>query len=181
MLAAALDWRRDGPPQPLLPGDELAAELGIPEGPELGELIGELRRPSTRVRSARARRRSPMREATRMARDCTARREEGMADPVRLERDGAVAVLVLDDPPLNLFGQGAFEALEARVAEVEESDARALVWRAEGEVFTGGADVNTFVGIDPAQSGEMFAALVGGVRRLEALPIRRSRSSTASA
>jgi putative nucleotidyltransferase with HDIG domain len=42
MLAAALDWRREGPPPPLLPGDELAAELGIPEGPELGELIGEL-------------------------------------------------------------------------------------------------------------------------------------------
>jgi enoyl-CoA hydratase/carnithine racemase len=94
-----------------------------------------------------------------------------MADPVRLERDGAVAVLVLDDPPLNLFGAGAFAALEARVAEVEESDARALVWRAEGDVFTGGADVNTFVGIDPGQSGEMFGALVAGVRRLEALPI----------
>jgi putative nucleotidyltransferase with HDIG domain len=42
MLAAALDWRRDGPPKPLLPGDELAGELGIPEGPELGELIAEL-------------------------------------------------------------------------------------------------------------------------------------------
>jgi hypothetical protein len=42
MLAAALDWRRDGPPRPLLPGDELAAELGISEGPELGELIAEL-------------------------------------------------------------------------------------------------------------------------------------------
>ena len=28
-----------------------------------------------------------------------------MAEPVRLERDGAVAVLVLDDPPLNLFGK----------------------------------------------------------------------------
>jgi putative nucleotidyltransferase with HDIG domain len=42
MLAAALDWRRDGPPRPLLPGDELAAELGIAEGPELGELIAEL-------------------------------------------------------------------------------------------------------------------------------------------
>ena len=42
MLAAALDWRRDGPPPPLLRGDELAAELGIPEGPELGELLAEL-------------------------------------------------------------------------------------------------------------------------------------------
>ena len=42
MLAAALDWRRDGPPAPLLRGDELAAELGIEPGPELGELLAEL-------------------------------------------------------------------------------------------------------------------------------------------
>ena len=42
MLAAALDWGRDGPPAPLLRGDELAAELGIDEGPELGGLLAEL-------------------------------------------------------------------------------------------------------------------------------------------
>jgi putative nucleotidyltransferase with HDIG domain len=42
MLAAALDWRRDGPPEPLLRGDELAAELGIAPGPELGDLLAEL-------------------------------------------------------------------------------------------------------------------------------------------
>jgi len=42
MLAAALDWRRDGPPEPLLRGDELAAELGIEPGAELGDLLAEL-------------------------------------------------------------------------------------------------------------------------------------------
>jgi poly(A) polymerase len=42
MLAAALDWRRDGPPEQLLRGDELAAELGIEEGPEVGGLLAEL-------------------------------------------------------------------------------------------------------------------------------------------
>ncbi len=42
MLAAALDWRRDGPPVPLLRGDEMAAQLGIAEGPEVGELLAEL-------------------------------------------------------------------------------------------------------------------------------------------
>jgi len=42
MLAAALDWRREGPPPPLLRGDELASELGIPHGPELGELLEEV-------------------------------------------------------------------------------------------------------------------------------------------
>jgi putative nucleotidyltransferase with HDIG domain len=42
MIAAALDWRRDGPPVPLLRGDELASELGVEPGPELGELLSEL-------------------------------------------------------------------------------------------------------------------------------------------
>jgi putative nucleotidyltransferase with HDIG domain len=42
MLAAALDWRREGPPEPLLRGDELAVELGLPEGREIGELLAEL-------------------------------------------------------------------------------------------------------------------------------------------
>jgi poly(A) polymerase len=41
-IAAALDWRRDGPPEPLLRGDELAAELGIEPGPELGSALAEL-------------------------------------------------------------------------------------------------------------------------------------------
>jgi poly(A) polymerase len=44
MLADALSWRRDGPPAPLLRGDELAAELGIALGPRVGELLGELAR-----------------------------------------------------------------------------------------------------------------------------------------
>jgi len=42
MLGAALDWRRDGPPRSPIPGNELAAELGIEPGPELGSLIGEI-------------------------------------------------------------------------------------------------------------------------------------------
>lgn len=42
MVAAALELRRQGPPAPLLRGDELAAELGIEPGPQLAELIAEL-------------------------------------------------------------------------------------------------------------------------------------------
>jgi putative nucleotidyltransferase with HDIG domain len=41
MVAAALDWHRDGPPAPLLRGDEIAAEFGI-EGPEIGAKLAEL-------------------------------------------------------------------------------------------------------------------------------------------
>lgn len=42
MVGSALDFRRDGPPAPLLRGDELAAELGIDTGPGLGDLTAEL-------------------------------------------------------------------------------------------------------------------------------------------
>jgi enoyl-CoA hydratase/carnithine racemase len=96
------------------------------------------------------------------------------APPVRLERDGAVAAMVLYDPPLNLFGPQTFEALSACLDEVEGSAVRALVWRAEGEVFTGGADVNVFQQVVDGtleRSGETFEPLLGAVRRLEALPI----------
>ena len=42
MIGEALDWRRDGPPRSPIRGDELAAELGIEPGPELGRLLGEI-------------------------------------------------------------------------------------------------------------------------------------------
>jgi poly(A) polymerase len=42
LMAAALDWRATGPPKPALRGNELAAELDIEPGPELGELMRAL-------------------------------------------------------------------------------------------------------------------------------------------
>ena len=102
-----------------------------------------------------------------------------MADaPVRLERDGGIASLVLDDPPLNLFGPHTYEALMGCLDEVEGSGARAMVWRAEGEAFTGGADVNVFQRVvDALESGSGtheiagFGQLLGAVKRIEQLEI----------
>jgi poly(A) polymerase len=42
LLAHALPFRADGPPAPLLRGDELARALGIPLGPRVGELLVDL-------------------------------------------------------------------------------------------------------------------------------------------
>ncbi|MGH2950425.1 MAG: enoyl-CoA hydratase/isomerase family protein [Solirubrobacterales bacterium] len=92
----------------------------------------------------------------------------------RLERDGPVSSIVLSNPPLNLFEEGAFEELVGYVDEVAGSDARALVWRAEGEIFSGGVDVNAFqqvVDAGPERAAEFARPLVDGVRRLEALEI----------
>jgi poly(A) polymerase len=42
LLDAALDWREHGPPKPLVRGHELARELGIDRGPELGRMLAAL-------------------------------------------------------------------------------------------------------------------------------------------
>jgi poly(A) polymerase len=42
LMAAALEWRAAGPPKPAVRGNELAEELGIEPGPELGALLAEL-------------------------------------------------------------------------------------------------------------------------------------------
>jgi tRNA nucleotidyltransferase/poly(A) polymerase len=42
LMAAALDWRASGPPKAPIKGNQLARELGIEPGPELGVLLAEL-------------------------------------------------------------------------------------------------------------------------------------------
>jgi enoyl-CoA hydratase len=80
--------------------------------------------------------------------------------------------MVLDSPPLNLFGVDAWRALVECVDEVEASDARALVWRAEGDVFTGGADVNDFQRVQrEGTAAESFGSLIDTAKRLEQLEI----------
>jgi len=89
---------------------------------------------------------------------------------VRFERDGDVGTITLADPPLNLFGRELIGDLHAALDEAAEAGIRALVVRAEGEVFTGGADVNMFVGLTGEQV-ERELDLIAIPRKLEALPI----------
>ncbi len=42
VLPEALRWHRNGPPRAPMPGDELAAAVGIEPGPELGRLLEEI-------------------------------------------------------------------------------------------------------------------------------------------
>jgi enoyl-CoA hydratase len=86
----------------------------------------------------------------------------------RLERDGDVGVLVLDDPPLNLFGR---EMVEDVLAALDETDGvRALLVRAEGEYFTGGADVNVFEGLSESDAAHFVGELLAITHRIEELP-----------
>jgi enoyl-CoA hydratase len=88
----------------------------------------------------------------------------------RLERDGEVGVLVIDDPPLNLFGQQMVADVVAALKQAEGAGLRALLVRAEGELFTGGADVNVFQGLSEDEARAFIASLLEIPHRLEALP-----------
>lgn len=92
---------------------------------------------------------------------------EGERDPIRVERDGDVAVVILDDPPLNLFTERTFARLVEARDEVVASNARVMVFRAEGKVFTAGVDVGrVFAGVSGSEDGTKLAA--SGVRDLQA-------------
>src|SRR4051794_26385679 len=84
--------------------------------------------------------------------------------PVRIERDGDVAVVVLDHPPLNLFDAPVFDAIEAVAEELVRltapaapARARAVLLEARGKVVSGGVDVTVFrdiaEGPEPAERG----------------------------
>jgi enoyl-CoA hydratase/carnithine racemase len=88
-------------------------------------------------------------------------------EPIRLEFDGDVAVVILDAPPLNLFTERTFEAMRAARDQVAGSDARAMVFRAEGKVFTGGVDVGrVFKDVEGSAQGTRLAQ--DGIRELQA-------------
>jgi enoyl-CoA hydratase len=87
----------------------------------------------------------------------------------RLERHGGVGVLVIDDPPLNLFGFEMASEIHAAIGEAE--GCRALLVRAEGEIFTGGADVNVFDGLSVEDAADFTRRLLSITHDLEALPM----------
>jgi enoyl-CoA hydratase/carnithine racemase len=105
------------------------------------------------------------------------------AAPVRIERDGDVAVVVLDSPPLNLFDEAVFAGFDAAVAElVELTDpgrpdrARAVLLEARGKVVSGGVDVHLFDEIaqspDAVQRGNaLWVRLLRTAQTLEDLPV----------
>ncbi len=74
---------------------------------------------------------------------------------VRLERRGSVAIVTLDNPPLNLLTPALLGQLKEAVDTVsKDNDARAVVLTASGErAFCAGADVNTFKILPPGCNG----------------------------
>jgi enoyl-CoA hydratase len=88
----------------------------------------------------------------------------------RFERQGDLGIVVIDDPPLNLFGNEMVSDAIAALEQAEREDVRALLVRAEGEIFTGGADVHVFEGLDERAAVDFIGKLLEISHRIEGLP-----------
>jgi enoyl-CoA hydratase/carnithine racemase len=72
-----------------------------------------------------------------------------MAELVSVDRQGAVATLRLDAPPLNAFDTPMRDALAAAVRDVDADPAvRAVVLTGGEEVFAAGADIEALLAMD---------------------------------
>ena len=90
-----------------------------------------------------------------------------MARRVRYDCEGDVGLITIADPPLNLFGYELTNELIAALEEAEGDMVRALVIRAEGDVFTGGVDVHVFADKTPEQAEMFFTDLLKITHKLE--------------
>jgi len=89
---------------------------------------------------------------------------------VQFETSGALGLLTLANPPLNLFDQELMEDLRAAVSATRQHPLRALLVRAEGRNFSGGADVAIFKGRTANEAHERFTSHLRTIADLEELP-----------
>jgi enoyl-CoA hydratase len=87
---------------------------------------------------------------------------------ISTEQDGAVAVVTIDNPPMNALSAPLLDELEAEIERLDADDAvRAIVLRGAGErAFVAGADIKEFPSLREAAAGDGGSA--GGIQKLGA-------------
>jgi enoyl-CoA hydratase/carnithine racemase len=93
-----------------------------------------------------------------------------MMSKVRFETSGALGFVILANPPLNLFDQELIEDLRMAVNQARRHPLRALLVRADGKNFSGGADVAIFKGKTANEARERFTSHLRTIADLEELP-----------
>jgi enoyl-CoA hydratase/carnithine racemase len=90
---------------------------------------------------------------------------------VQIARDGSAAVLTMNRPERrNALSLELMRELGAALADAGESDAAAVILRAEGPAFSAGHDLRELLGRDEADYREIFDACVALMDRIVAIP-----------
>ncbi|MEZ5342199.1 MAG: enoyl-CoA hydratase/isomerase family protein [Acidimicrobiales bacterium] len=69
-----------------------------------------------------------------------------ITETVSLEREGDIALVVINNPPVNALSQHVRQGILDGVTQAAESDATAIVLICEGRTFIAGADITEFGG-----------------------------------
>jgi len=93
-----------------------------------------------------------------------------MMDKVHFETSGPRGILTLANPPLNLLTGELMEDLRAAINGAKRLPLRALLLRADGKIFSAGADVSGFKGKTESEARESFTTHQGMIADLEELP-----------
>jgi len=89
----------------------------------------------------------------------------------RFSLDGNVGEIVIGDPPLNLFGLELARDLAKATGEARDSDARAILVRAEGDNFSAGANVEIFLGRDENAARELLEEFMTAIRQFAEIDV----------
>src|SRR5690348_6889140 len=89
---------------------------------------------------------------------------------VRFEQSNALGLLALANPPLNLFDEELIADLRSAVSQASQHPIRALLVRADGKHFSGGADVAIFKGRTADEARLRFTSHLRTIADLEELP-----------
>jgi enoyl-CoA hydratase len=85
--------------------------------------------------------------------------------------DEGLGEIVIADPPLNLFGMDLLGDVAAATEQAAASDARAILVRAEGDAFSGGANVEIFLDRDEQGARELIERFIPAIRQFSELPV----------
>jgi len=61
---------------------------------------------------------------------------------IKFEIKNALGIMTLDNPPVNAIGLELIDELQDALEKIENSGIRGLIFKAEGDNFSAGADVN---------------------------------------
>jgi len=89
---------------------------------------------------------------------------------VTYELSGRLAVLTLNDPPLNLTGREMAADFGAVLDRVQKDAPRGMILKNDEGNFGAGADVKMFVDLSPANAKKLFSEFLPVIHRIESLP-----------
>jgi enoyl-CoA hydratase/carnithine racemase len=94
-----------------------------------------------------------------------------MGEYVRVERDGAVATIRLDRPPMNALNAQVQDEIAAAAREVsDDGDIRAVVLYGGEKVFAAGADIKEMAGLGYAEMAERSGRLQASFTSVARIP-----------